>query len=480
MYLYVGLLTFLSFYGLHRLIIIYLYFRYKKNFEHPEYTFVDLPVVTIQLPFYNERYVAERAIDKAAAIEYPMDRLEIQVLDDSTDDTARIAAARVDYYRGKGLDIHYIHREDRAGFKAGALENGMKKAKGEFFAIFDADFVPDRDFLNNSIHYFTNPRIGMVQLRWGHINRDYSFLTALEAIFLDGHFMIEHTARNRSGRFFNFNGTAGIWRRQAILESGGWQHDTLTEDLDLSYRAQLKGWKFVFVPEHEVPAELPVDMLAFKTQQHRWTKGSIQTCKKLLTTILRSDYPFRVKSEAFFHLAANFNYLLMIPLSVMIFPIALVRKSMGYENLLILDIFYFIMIIFSISAFFMVSQKEISKNWLGKIRYIPGLMALGIGLSVTNSLAVLEAIFNHKSSFIRTPKIGTGGKGEKHTRIGYRTKYITAVPIIEFLFGLYFSFAVIVAATEELWFSIPFLMLFQFGYMITAIMSFHTMSAQRR
>lgn len=437
--------------------------------------FSDLPVVTVQLPFYNEKYVARRAIDQATQIEYPKDRLEIQVLDDSTDDTVQVSRERVEYYKKLGFDIHHINRKDRAGFKAGALENGMKRARGEFIAIFDADFVPDKAFLTDSIHYFTNPRIGMVQLRWGHINRSYSFITALQAIFLDGHFMIEHTARNRSGRFFNFNGTAGIWRKKAILDAGGWQHDTLTEDLDLSYRAQLRGWEFVFVPEHEVPAELPIDMLAFKSQQHRWAKGSIQTCKKLLLKVFESDYSLKIKCEAFFHLAANFNYLFMIPLSLLIFPVALARKNLHYDHLLLLDIPFFIMTTLSISSYYMVSQKELYKNWKEKIKYLPGLMGLGIGLSISNSFAVLEAVFNHKSSFVRTPKFGVENKRDTLQKKGYRANNINLIPFIELAFGIYFSVVTILAIIEGMWATIPFLMLFQLGYLFTAILSFHTL-----
>src|SRR5262245_20682974 len=265
------------------------------------------PIVTVQLPLYNEVYVADRLIEAVCRFEYPRDRLEIQVLDDSTDETRGIAELAVRRFAAQGVDVTYFHRTDRVGFKAGALEAGLEVARGEFIAIFDADFIPTSDFLVRLMPHFADPGVGMVQARWGHINQDYSLLTKIQSILLDGHFVLEHGGRHRSGRFFNFNGTAGVWRRKAIDEAGGWQHDTLTEDLDLSYRAQLRGWRFVFVSSLIAPAEVPVEMNAFKSQQHRWAKGSIQTCRKLLPDLLRAKIPLGVKAEAFFHLTANFN-----------------------------------------------------------------------------------------------------------------------------------------------------------------------------
>jgi len=277
---YFGILAILSFYGLHRYLMVFMYNKHKKSEIAPMSRFEELPRVTVQLPAYNEMYVMERIIDAVCAFDYPHDKLDIQVLDDSTDETQRIARNAVDRWSALGMDIHYIHRDDRTGFKAGALENGLRTAKGEFVAVFDADFVPEPDFLQKSVHYFTDPKVGLVQGRWEHLNRDYSFLTKTQAIFLDGHFMLESYTRFLGGRFFNFNGTAGILRRKTIEEAGGWEHDTLTEDLDLSYRAQIKGWKFIFLPNLTVPAELPVEMNSFKTQQCRWAKGAMQVCKK--------------------------------------------------------------------------------------------------------------------------------------------------------------------------------------------------------
>src|SRR6266700_7135944 len=309
---YLFLIVLLSFYGLHRYWILYLYFRYYKWAKPvaspplPE----TIPMVTVQLPIYNERYVVERLVEAVCRMDYPRDRLEIQVLDDSTDDTSAILRARIAALCREGFLIEHLRRTNRTGYKAGALATGLARARGEFLAIFDADFVPPVDFLKKTLPHFHDPAIGMVQTRWGHLNENYSLLTWIQSIFLDGHFLIEHTARNRSGAFFNFNGTAGIWRREAITSSGGWQHDTLTEDLDLSYRAQMNGWRFMYLPEVVCPAELPVDINAFKTQQNRWTMGAIQTAKKMLPTIWRAPLSLKVKIEATFHLTACMGYLL--------------------------------------------------------------------------------------------------------------------------------------------------------------------------
>jgi cellulose synthase/poly-beta-1,6-N-acetylglucosamine synthase-like glycosyltransferase len=305
--LYFFVLVILAVYGWHRYYLVYLYMKHKDQQPTPLGRFDRLPSVTIQLPLYNEMYVVDRLIESVCAIDYPRELLEIQVLDDSTDETRAIAELAVRRHAVQGIDIKYIHRTDRHGYKAGALDEAMRVAKGEFIAIFDADFSPQRDFLMRTIHHFTSDKVAMVQTRWGHINEDYSLLTKIQAILLDAHFVLEHGGRNRGGCFFNFNGTAGIWRREAIVDAGGWQHDTLTEDLDLSYRAQLRGWQFIFLPDHVAPAELPVEMNAFKSQQHRWAKGSIQTFLKLMPRILHSDLPLRVKAEAFFPLSANFN-----------------------------------------------------------------------------------------------------------------------------------------------------------------------------
>src|SRR6267378_2713428 len=298
---YFIVLIILAAYGAHRYWMVYLYYKHKKNkTTAPSAYFEDLPRVTVQLPIFNEQYVVDRLLDAVCKLEYPREKLDIQLLDDSTDETVVVACGLVERYAALGHPVSYLHRDNRSGFKAGALEEGLKTAKGEFVAIFDADFVPSPDFLLQCIHHFTDLKIGMVQTRWTHINRSYSLLTEVEAILLDGHFVLEHSARSRSGVFFNFNGTAGMWRRAAIDEAGGWQHDTLTEDTDLSYRAQLQGWKFIYLQDVECPAELPVEMTAFKTQQARWAKGLIQVSKKILPLVLRSHTPWRTKVEAWY------------------------------------------------------------------------------------------------------------------------------------------------------------------------------------
>src|SRR5205823_2340953 len=318
---YVAVLALVAFYGFHRYILVYLYLKHRHDGYTPKDTFDTLPRVTVQLPMYNEDTVAERIIRASCQIDYPLDKLEIQVLDDSTDHSADIARRACEDWAAKGIPIKYIHRTNRVGYKAGALAEGLKVATGEFIAIFDADFIPPKDNLHNCIQYYTEEKVGMVQVRWDHLNRDASLLTKSQAIFLDGHFVIEHTARNRSGRFMHFNGTAGVWRRTTIDDGGGWQHDTLTEDLDLSYRCQVKGWQFVYLPQYAAPAELPPEMIAFKQQAHRWTKGSMQTAIKLLPGILRSKHlSWRIKEEAFFHLTCTIIYPLMVLLTLMMYP----------------------------------------------------------------------------------------------------------------------------------------------------------------
>jgi len=476
---YLLVLTILAGFGVHRYYMVYLYLKNRKNAPKPQGEFRELPFVTIQLPMYNEMYVAERLIDAVTKMDYPSDRMEIQVLDDSTDETSRIASRRVDFHRDQGIDISYLHRENRKGFKAGALEAGMKVAKGEFIAIFDADFIPYKHFLKNTISFFTDPRIGMVQMRWSHLNRNFSLMTNLQSIFLDGHFVIEHTARNRSGRFFNFNGTAGIWRKTAIADGGGWQHDTLTEDLDLSYRAQMKGWKFIYLPEFSVPAELPVDIVAFKTQQHRWAKGSIQTAKKLLPKIFRSPLSWKVKAESVFHLAANFAYLLMIPLSISILPVVNLRRNLNWNQLIIIDVPLFLLATASVSAFYIVSQRELYSNWTSTFKYLPLLMGLGIGLSVNNSFAVLEALTNKESDFVRTPKFGIEGKKDSWVNKKYKGDKSVLIPVIELILGFYFTITVIISIIEGIWLTLPFLVLFQYGYLYISFLSFSTILKNR-
>jgi cellulose synthase/poly-beta-1,6-N-acetylglucosamine synthase-like glycosyltransferase len=470
---YFFVLSILAIYGWHRYYLVYLYMKHrgKAPTPLPPRAPDQLQPVTIQLPIFNEMYVADRLISAVCDIEYPKHLLEIQVLDDSTDETAEIAELAVRRHAARGFNIHYLHRVDRIGYKAGALDAGLKEATGEFIAIFDADFVPPRDFLVRSLPYFdTDAKIGMVQARWGHINQDYSLLTKIQSILLDAHFVLEHGGRNRAGCFFNFNGTAGIWRRDAIDSAGGWQHDTLTEDLDLSYRAQLKGWKFVFLSDLVAPAEVPVEMNSFKSQQHRWAKGSIQTCLKLLPRILRSDQPLSVKAEAFFHLSANFNYLLMSVLSILMFPAMWVRYNMGWTEMLLIDVPLFCAATLSVGNFYVVSQRELYPDWRQRLKYLPFLMSIGIGLSVNNTRAVLEALFRKPSEFARTPKYGIERESDEWVGKKYHQS-VGVQPIIELALGLYFTGTVFYALANQIYGTLPFLMLFQVGFLYTGLLS---------
>jgi cellulose synthase/poly-beta-1,6-N-acetylglucosamine synthase-like glycosyltransferase len=472
----------LAFYGIHRYQLVWLYYRNKKKAATwrdsvARFAEGELPFVTIQLPIFNEQFVIERLIQACCRIEYPRDRFEIQVLDDSTDETIAVARDIVERYAAgfAGMapqPVYYLHRENRYGYKAGALDEGLKTARGEFVAIFDADFVPPRDWVMKVIHQFADPAVGMVQTRWTHLNRNYSFLTQVEAMLLDGHFVLEHGGRSRAGVFFNFNGTAGMWRTKVIGEAGGWQHDTLTEDTDLSYRAQLCGWQFMYLQDVECPAELPIEMTAFKTQQARWAKGLIQTSKKILPRVLKSDAPWHTKLEAWYHLTANISYPLMIVLSVLLMPAMIIRSYQGWMQMLLIDFPLFIASTLSVSTFYMVAQRELyPKRWMRGYLYVPFVMALGgVGLTITNTKAVLEALFGIKSAFARTPKFAVKKKGERSQAHKYR-KRLGIVPWIELAIGCYFLFTIWYAVTSENYFTVPFLVLFVFGYWYTGLLS---------
>jgi len=467
---YLAILTILAIYGIHRYHLVFLYLKNKNRKTVPPGIFESLPKVTIQLPIYNEMYVVERLVDAACRIRYPKELLEIQILDDSTDGTHEIAAECAERMKNDGFDIHHIRRTNRMGFKAGALENGLRTATGKFIAIFDADFIPAPNFLEDVIQHFTDPKVGMIQVRWGHINREYSLLTQVESVVLDGHFVIEHGGRHLSGRFFNFNGTAGIWRREAIETAGGWQHDTLTEDTDLSYRAQMIGWNFLYLPHIVCPAELPVEMNAFKTQQFRWAKGLVQTGMKLLPRILRSNLPLKIKIEAFFHLSANISYPLMIVLSLLMLPAMIVRFNQGWFQMLYIDLPLWLAATASVSTFYLVAQRELYADWRSRLKYLPFLMAVGIGLSVSNSKAVIEALLGIKTSFKRTPKY----RIEKKSDIWTSKKYLGRtgiMPIVEIMLGLYFVLVVYYAISNQNYPTIPFLMLFVVGFIYMGLMS---------
>ncbi len=469
---YFTILIILSIYGLHRYFLVYVYRKHRRKAPRPAGEIAPLPRVTIQLPIYNERYVVERLLEAVMRIDYPRELLEIQVLDDSTDETRIVSSRLVSEYARAGYPVAYYHRNHREGFKAGALAEGLRYATGEFVAIFDADFVPGPSVLRRMIHYFADPRVAVVQGRWTWINRHYSNLSQVEAILLDGHFVIEHGARNFSGRFFNFNGTAGMWRRAAIDDAGGWQHDTLTEDTDLSYRAQLRGWKFIYDPSIECPSELPVEMNSFKTQQARWAKGLIQVARKLLPVIWRSDQPLFIKLEATFHLTANISYPLMVVFSIILLPAMIVRFYQGWFQMLYLDLPLFLAATCSVSTFYMVAQRELYPGrWWSRLKYIPFLMATGIGLSITNSKAVIEALVGKQSEFVRTPKyrVEAPEEGWEHKKdVRRRAGWI---PAVELALGAYFLFTTAYSFSSENYLTTPFLMLFFMGYTYMGTMS---------
>jgi cellulose synthase/poly-beta-1,6-N-acetylglucosamine synthase-like glycosyltransferase len=474
---YLAVLIVLAVYGMHRTALISMYYRNKARRPKPAGRFSELPVVTVQLPLFNEMYVVERLLDAVAGIRYPRDRFQIQVLDDSTDETQEICKRKIADLatRLPELDVEYIHRTDRTGFKAGALHNGLQTAKGEFILIFDADFVPTPDILERAIDHFTDPKVAVVQCRWEHINRNYSGLTEVQALMLDGHFIMEHAGRNWSGRFFNFNGTAGMWRRSAIADAGDWQHDTLTEDMDLSYRAQLRGWKFVYLPEIAAPAELPVEMSAFKSQQFRWAKGSVQVAKKLLGTIFRSNATWSQKSEAFFHLTNNLAYPLLLVLSILLLPNLALRTHHGWREVLMIDFPLFFGTTLSISSFYLASQREIAllRDPDAKPRFqwhvlarLPLVLSVGIGLCVNQTRAVLEALAGKETEFVRTPKHGVGQIGATD-KSWWSKKYHSAksiTPFIELGMAAYFVVAIGVALAHGHYMSLPFLGLFLAGF----------------
>ncbi len=470
LFIYFSTLIILSIYGWRRFYYLKLFRKYKSVRLKPKKRFKELPMVTVQLPMYNEMYVGPRILDAVCRLDWPREKLHIQVLDDSTDETVEIMKESVKYWKDRGFDIEYIHREDRTGFKAGALENGLKTAKGDIVAIFDADFLPREDFLKKTVDFFTDEKVGIVQTRWTHINRDYSLLTKLQAILLDGHFMLESLPRSRGGFFVNFNGTAGLWRKKAISDAGGWQHDTITEDLDLSLRAQLKGWKFVYLPEIVCPAELPVEMNGFKSQQNRWAKGGMQVCKKLLPTILRSDIERKIKEECFFHLSSNIAYPLMVLLSLMIFPVIIVRYNQGIFDMLFLDLPIFIFSTLFVYLFYLESQKALYVDWKKRAFLIPLAMALGVGISLINGKGVIEAILGLKSSFVRTPKYSIVSKIDSWTGKKYRER-LKLTTLFEIGFVVYFLWICFYSALLGNVGVVPFMLFFIFGFSYTGFSS---------
>jgi cellulose synthase/poly-beta-1,6-N-acetylglucosamine synthase-like glycosyltransferase len=448
----------LAVYGAHRFYLVRLRRRHRGigggDCPMPE----RWPSLTVQLPLFNEPNVAARLIDAVARLDYP-GALDIQVLDDSTDDTPRIVRERVARWRAEGVRIEHIRRGSRDGYKAGALAHGMRVSRAELFAVFDADFVPPSDTLVRMVPHLLRDGVGMVQARWTHLNRRQSMLTRVQALYLDGHFAIESAARHFSGRFFNFNGTAGIWRRAAIDDAGGWSASTLTEDLDLSYRAQLAGWKFVFLPHVEVPAELPSALSGFQEQQHRWAKGSIQTARKILPGIVRSKVRTAVKAEAVFHLTGNFAYVLSLFVALLMVPAIVIRQRLGIVWTFGADAAIFGSSTLSVLLFYVAGQ-DFAGQPRPSVAELIAVLPVGIGISIRNSAAVLEGLFDNGGHFKRTPKRGdaTSIRQEAPPRIPWGEAALAC------FFGL--ATATLIAARQ--WVSLPFVLLFLGGYAYVA------------
>ena len=461
--LYFAVLLALCSYGLHRAHLVWMLFRYRKNIGTLKTNVVSdecSPVVTVQLPLYNEATVVGRLLEAAGAIDYPRDKLEIQVLDDSTDETRTIAQRKVDELCERGIDAVYVRRPNRHGYKAGALDYGLGTAKGTLLAVFDADFVPQPDFLRQVVGHFEDPSVGMVQTRWGHMNRDASMLTGVQALMLDGHHLVENRARFGAGCFFNFSGTGGIWRRKAIDSAGGWEHDTLTEDLDLSYRAQLAGWRFVYRPDVITPSELPEDMSALRAQQFRWAKGTVQTARKLLPTIIHAPIALRQRIEAVFHMTPHFAYPLMMLLSVLLLPALWLMPATDFRTMLIVDLPLCLGATGSLVTFYAAAERAQGRGFWGAISRMPALIAIGAGLSPHLSKAVFEGMRGMAGEFVRTPK-----RGENRARYRQRAQW----PMAESMLAALSIASVAVSIETHHWFATPFAGLFAWGYGYVAV-----------
>ncbi|MBI2438665.1 MAG: glycosyltransferase [Lentisphaerae bacterium] len=464
--LYALLTLVLTIYALHAYLMLYLYRKNRVHRAKPVCAFREWPQVTVQLPIFNEQYVVTRLLEAACALDYPRERLEIQVLDDSTDQTREIAEKLIGQFQDRGINIRHLHRANRQGFKAGALKHGLAQAQGEFIAIFDADFLPSRDFLRRMLPYFSADNIGVVQARWGHLNADYSILTKGQAIGLDAHFVLEHGARNSSGIFINFNGTAGIWRKQAIIQAGNWQDDTLTEDIDLSYRAQLAGWKFVYVNDVVCPAEVPAEVYGLKNQQYRWAKGAIQTARKLLPAIWRNKtIPWLLKFEATIHLTNHLVFPALFFVALLSYPILFIRVQHPQSELFFWVISLFTVNAFSYPLFYIYAQREIYADWKRRVLFMPILMAGAIGLSVINTKAIFSGLLGRKSAFIRTPKFNLTDRGDSPLLApNYRSRFNVTVGV-EILLIIYSSFALFYAVNHFQLMAIPFILICWLGFL---------------
>lgn len=445
--IFAGSICFIFIYSLIQLNLIfnYLNFRKKKESEPQKLTDKDLPVITVQLPLYNELYVVDRLLDCICAFDYPKDKLEIQVLDDSDDESVDIVARKVHYYQLQGIDIKHIRRPERVGFKAGALQYGTKICTGEFIAIFDADFLPEADFLRRSVPYFKDKKVGVVQSKWEYINADYSFLTRIQAFGLNAHFSVEQVGRNAGDHFINFNGTAGIWRKTCIADAGGWQSDTLTEDLDLSYRAQLKGWRFKFVEQIESPSELPVEINALKAQQYRWTKGAAECVGKNLRKVLfAKNIKFSTKLHATFHLMNSSVFVFILILSLLAMPVISIKPELDQYRTIYKFSSFFMSSWFILAAFYWIShaygKTNKGKLFLSFLWQFPLFLSISMGLALHNSIAVIEGWVGRKTPFVRTPKFNINNKAESWEENKYNVRKIGFLTYVEGAMLIYFIF----------------------------------------
>jgi len=467
---FISLLILFAF-GSHGFVMVFHYFKHRDTEEADNLPLPEFPLVTVQLPIYNELYVVRRLIEASCAMTYPADKLEIQVLDDSTDETVALVESIVLEMKERGHNIQHIRRSSRVGFKAGALKEGLERASGDFIAIFDADFVPREEFLLKTLpHFYADKKIGMVQTRWEHLNAEYSLLTRTQAMALDGHFVIEQSIRNKAGFFINFNGTGGVWRKSCIEDAGNWHSDTLTEDLDLSYRAQLRGWKFKFLKNVTSPAELPSEINALKSQQFRWTKGAIETARKMLPAVWKSDLPFKLKWHSTLHLTNNIVFPFILIAGILNIPLMFIKHAGGYEAYFdMMSIFVFAFI--GSFLFYMFSQKDVYSDWRRRIFLFPLFMAGSMGFAVNNSRAVIEGLFRRKSDFVRTPKYSIKLKQDSWLDKKYVPVKFDWTVLIEIALALYCLFGVICSLYYLEIAAIPFQLLFLIGFGFVSYLS---------
>ncbi len=467
LFVYIVVLSFLLAFSMRAFWLYYLYRKHRGTWRTktpPQLG--EWPFVCVQLPMYNEYSVAERVIRAAAALDYPSDRLEIQVLDDSDDETSELVASVVSELAAEGINIKHIRRGSREGYKAGALRHGFSLSNAEFFAVFDADFIPPKEFLKKTIPHFQDPEIGAVQTRWGYINDTSSPFAMLQAVILDGHFVVEQFVRSREGLFMIFNGTGGVWRAEAIRKAGGWESDTITEDADLSYRAQLAGYRILYLPDVVCPSELPLDVNAFKSQQRRWTKGGVQTMRKILPRVLSAGLPLKVKTEAFFHLAGNLAYPAMLTLAVLTLPMLIIKTTSSAYSWYFAIAGFFIIGAFGFPVLYLNALRDTYPDWTRRAWLIPFLMSVAMGISLNNARAAVDGLFRNGGVFARTPKWGTNAASI------YRLAERKGQAIVEMLLGIYMLATYIYCMVSAQIILLPFVGLYAIGFLVTGTQSY--------